>query len=62
MSIQEALDHIALRDKMDRERLVEPLIKPQGAIELDSTVQSSDELLQKCLNFIKESLKNDRDI
>jgi cytidylate kinase len=62
MSIQEALDNIALRDKMDRERLVEPLIKPQGAIELDSTVQSSDELLQKCLNFIKESLKNDRDI
>lgn len=57
MSIQEALDNIALRDKMDRERLVEPLIKPEGAIDLDSTTKSSDELLQECLNVIKDALK-----
>ena len=57
MSIPEALEHIAMRDKMDLERPVEPLIKPEGAIELDSTYETSAQLLEKSLKFIKVALE-----
>ena len=57
MSQQEAMDHISMRDKMDIERPVEPLIKPDGAIVLDSTDTNADELLEICLNFIKDAMK-----
>lgn len=56
--MQEALEHIAMRDKMDRERLVEPLVKPEGAIELDSSVDNPEEVLQKALDHIKSVLKS----
>ncbi|MBP6892753.1 (d)CMP kinase [Candidatus Babeliales bacterium] len=58
LSAQEALQHIALRDKMDVERPVEPLIKPEGAIELDSTSTNADELLEICLKFIKIAMSD----
>lgn len=57
MSMQEAIDHISMRDKMDLERPVEPLIKPEGAIELDSTSTNADELLEICLKFIKDAIE-----
>jgi cytidylate kinase len=58
LSLQEAIEHISMRDKMDLERPVEPLIKPVGAIELDSTHQTADELEKICLNFIKEKIEH----
>ena len=54
--MQEALEQIRLRDKMDRERLVEPLVKPEGAFELDSSVDDPEQVLQKALEHIKQTL------
>lgn len=56
-TIQEALHHIHLRDEMDYKRPIEPLIKPKGAFELDSSTQGQEELLQKSLEHIKNFLK-----
>jgi cytidylate kinase len=57
LSLQEALDHIEMRDTMDLQRPVEPLIKPEGAIDLDSTDTNADELLEICLKFIKDAIE-----
>lgn len=57
MTAQEALDHILLRDKMDKERSIDPLVKPMDAIELDSSNVGPDELLQQALEYIKKALK-----
>ncbi len=57
LSLQEALDHINMRDIMDLERPVEPLIKPFGAIELDSTDTNVDELFEMALHVIKNVRK-----
>lgn len=56
-SLSQAIKHTQQRDKMDYERLIEPLIKPEGAIELDSTHYTSDEVFQKALNFIQNAIK-----
>ncbi len=53
MNMQEATEQINLRDQMDLQRPVEPLIKPQGAIELDSTNHGAHELFQVALQVIK---------
>lgn len=58
LSLAEALDHINMRDKMDLSRPMEPLIKPVGAIELDSTQTNADELLKICLKVIKNAIEN----
>jgi len=54
--MHEALQHIRQRDKMDQERPVEPLVKPDGAFELDSSVDDPEQVLQKALEHIKEVL------
>lgn len=54
----EALTQIHVRDEMDKTRLVEPLQIPDGAITLDSTNVSADELLQQALNVIRKVLKH----
>jgi CMP/dCMP kinase len=58
MTLQEAIEHLELRDKMDLNRKVEPLIKPEGAIDLDSSALNPEELLQQALETIKPELKS----
>ncbi|MCX5924147.1 MAG: (d)CMP kinase [Candidatus Dependentiae bacterium] len=57
LSHHQAVELIEKRDAMDRERAVEPLIKPDGAIVLDSSLDSREQMIQKALEYIKEALK-----
>jgi len=57
LSKEEALKQIQWRDLMDKERLVEPLVIPAGAIILDSSFYNIEELFQQALNAIKEIIK-----
>lgn len=54
---QQALDQILMRDRMDRERAVEPLTKPEGAIELDSSLDTQDVLLEKVTEHVYAKIK-----
>lgn len=53
-SFDNALDVIKSRDLMDRQRLIDPLIIPQGAFILSSSVDNQDQVLHKALNLVKE--------
>jgi len=56
LSLSEALGQIKMRDDMDMSRLIEPLVCPEGATILDSTVATTDELLKIALHVIKQKL------
>ncbi len=58
MIMQEALAHILMRDKMDKERSIEPLVQPEGSILLDSSLKNPEELLQESLEYIKKEFKS----
>lgn len=58
LNINEALTQITMRDSMDQDRLVEPLMIPAGAIILDSTESTADELFKKALGEIEKVIKN----
>lgn len=58
LTINQALTQIQMRDDMDKTRSVEPLMIPDGAIVLDSTDLSADDLLQQALSEIGKVLKN----
>lgn len=52
LSVIEA--EVKKRDKVDSEREVSPLIKPEGAIEIDTTELTIDEIVAKMYRFAKE--------
>lgn len=56
ISISQALHQVQVRDEMDMNRLIEPLICPEGAIVLDSSVATVQELLKIALHAIKDRL------
>ncbi|HSW75735.1 MAG TPA: (d)CMP kinase [Candidatus Saccharimonadales bacterium] len=60
LPFDQAIHFVQQRDKMDKERVIEPLIKPQGAIVLDSSTTSKQDLLQKALEIIKKELKKEQ--
>ncbi len=60
ISLGDALSQIKIRDDMDSRRLIEPLVCPEGAIILDSTVTTTDELLHSALLVIKQKLKKNK--
>ncbi|OGQ36971.1 MAG: cytidylate kinase [Deltaproteobacteria bacterium RIFCSPHIGHO2_12_FULL_43_9] len=47
-------DEVQKRDKVDSEREVSPLIKPKGAIEIDTTDLTIDEIVARMYRFAKE--------
>ncbi|MFA5999153.1 MAG: (d)CMP kinase [Candidatus Babeliales bacterium] len=57
LSRQQAVELVEKRDSMDRERAYEPLIKPEGAILLDSSLDSREQTVQKALEYVKEALR-----
>lgn len=59
--VQEALEQIRLRDIMDMQRPIEPLVKPEGAFELDSSVDAPEQVLQKALDVVRDVMKAIKD-
>lgn len=55
-SIEKLQEEIALRDKMDSEREVSPLIQAEDALFLDTTDLSIDEAAQAILTLAKEKM------
>lgn len=53
ITMDEVKKEIALRDKIDSEREISPLIKTEDAILIDTTNLSIDEALRRVLNYIK---------
>lgn len=47
-------DQIALRDKLDSERAASPLIKPEGAVEIDTTHLTINEQVEKILDLVHQ--------
>lgn len=54
ISVDESMlkEQIALRDKLDSERATSPLIKPEGAVEIDTTNLTIDEQVSKILDLV----------
>lgn len=53
VSLDEIKNQLTVRDKLDRERTIAPLTIPKGAIIIDSTNLTIDEIVKKILKFIK---------
>lgn len=53
ISLDEIKNQLIVRDKLDRERTIAPLIIPKDAIIIDSTHLTIDEVKQKILKIIK---------
>lgn len=56
VKIGRLLDDIRLRDERDSNRKVAPLVPAEGALIVDSTELSIDEVVNEILNFIDEKL------
>ncbi len=54
------LEEIAARDSRDQNRAVAPLTMPAGAYYLDTTGLDPDEVVDRCLNRIRELLRTAR--
>ena len=53
ITIEEVEKQIDIRDKLDRERNIAPLVIPKNAIIIDSSNLTIDEVTEKVLSFIK---------
>lgn len=51
-TLQESIAIISERDKRDKERKISPLIIPEGAVIIDSSNLSQDEVLKKIISII----------
>lgn len=58
ISLHDSIEQIEKRDFIDTNRKKDPLVVPQGAIVLDSSNYSADELLEHVLNYVKKYFKN----
>ena len=54
-SLQEILDGIIARDKLDMERVHAPLIPAEGVITIDTTNLSVDAMVAKALEYIRQT-------
>lgn len=57
ITFEEAVMQVKMRDEMDKNREVEPLQIPKGAIMLDSGKYTAEELLQIILDEVKQYFK-----
>ncbi|WP_391121688.1 (d)CMP kinase [Psychrobacillus sp. L3] len=56
-SLEELIEEIALRDKMDSEREASPLIKAEDAIFIDTTSLTIEEVSEKIMQLAKERMR-----
>lgn len=54
VTLAQAEESLKERDRRDKERVVAPLIVPQGAIEIDSTNMDIDQVVQEMMKYIKK--------
>jgi cytidylate kinase len=54
VSLDEVREQVALRDRLDSQREVAPLVVPAGAVYLDTTGLDPDEVLARVLAVIRE--------
>lgn len=54
VTLAQAEESLKERDRRDKERTVAPLIVPEGAIEIDSTDMSIDQVIQEMMKHIKK--------
>lgn len=52
LDVETVRRHIIERDKLDSEREVSPLIKPEGAVEIDTTHCTIDDQVQRILELV----------
>ncbi|MBA4536062.1 (d)CMP kinase [Bacillus aquiflavi] len=55
--LEQLKKEIELRDKIDSERAVAPLKKAKDAIEIDTTSQTIDEVVEKIMSLVKERIR-----
>lgn len=53
LTLAQAEESLKERDRRDKERTVAPLIVPEGAIEIDSTNMSIDQVIQEMMKHIR---------
>jgi len=53
ITIDEAREQVAVRDARDMQRAIAPLIKPEGAIEVDTTGLQKHETMESILELLK---------
>lgn len=53
ITVQEIENQLKIRDKLDRERDVAPLVIPENAIIIDSSKLTIDEVVHKVLSFVQ---------
>ncbi|QFF98689.1 (d)CMP kinase [Psychrobacillus glaciei] len=56
-NLEELIEEIALRDKMDSEREASPLIKAEDAIFIDTTSLTIEEVSEKIMQLAKERMR-----
>lgn len=58
ISFDQALESIVSRDEADMTRTFDPLVQPKGAVLLDTSDLSKEEMFQKAVTIVKEAMKN----
>jgi len=53
----QALEHIVARDNADMNRKHDPLVIPQGAVILDTSIITQDQVLQEAVNLVRKAMK-----
>jgi cytidylate kinase len=56
-SLEELIDEIRLRDKLDSERENSPLMKAKDAIVIDTSVKTIDEQVDFIIDAIRSNMK-----
>lgn len=54
VTLAQAEESLKERDRRDKERVVAPLIVPEGAIEIDSTDMSIEQVVQEIMKYIRK--------
>jgi cytidylate kinase len=56
VDLQETMTELAARDRQDETRTASPLVAPKGAISLDTTGLTPEEVVNRCLTVIRGAL------
>ncbi len=58
ISFEEVLEEVLARDKRDRERELAPLVVPEGALVLDTSELSTEEVIERLLQEVRSRLRS----
>ncbi|MBI2353350.1 (d)CMP kinase [Candidatus Dependentiae bacterium] len=59
LSVEKALQAVLLRDQKDMSRKRDPLVVPEGAIILDTTYLSVEQVVKEAIEHVKKAMKRD---